>query len=106
MLFKDLLKMKASRTWGGKSYLFLYNPTIHWLSGNTKTYGSHYYLSRDGTGPIWNCCDQALVSSALMDSVRRYSYSKKIGDVDLVAEIRPRREISDHLPLLVKIDIG
>ena len=41
-----------------------------------------------------------------MDSVRCYSYLKKICDVDLVAEIRPRREISDHLPLLVEIDMG
>lgn len=106
MLFKDLLKMRASRTWGGKSYPFMYNPTIHWLSENTKTYGSHYHLSGDGTGPIWNCYDQALVSPALMDSARCYSYLKKIGGVDLFAEIRPRREISDHLPLLVEIDMG
>ena len=105
MLFKGIVKKRSSSTWRGKSYPFMYNPTVHWLSEDTETYGSHYYSSGDGTNPIWNCYDQALVSPALVDGVRNYSYLKKIGDMDLIARWRPRREISDHLPLLVEIDM-
>lgn len=104
-LFKGILKSRPSRTWYGKNYPFMYNPTVHWLSEDTETYGSHYYLSSDGTGPIWNCYDQALVSRALMDGVRGYEYLRKIGDKELIADWRPRREVSDHLPLLVEIDM-
>lgn len=103
MLFKGIVKAQPSRTWHGKRYPFMYNPTLHWLSEDTETYGSHYYSSSDGTSPIWNCYDQALVSPTLMDGVRDYGYLKKIGDKDLIARWRPKREISDHLPLLVEI---
>ena len=105
MLFKGILRARDSRTWDGEDYPFMYNPTVHWLSEDTETYGSIYYSSDDGTGPVWNCFDQALVSPELMDSVKGYSYLKKIGDMDLIAKWCPRREISDHLPLLVEIDI-
>ena len=105
MLFKGIVKARSSRKWRGKSYPFMYNPTLHWLSEDTETYGSHYYSSGDGTNPIWNCYDQALVSPALMDRVRDYGYLKKIGDKNLIARWRPKREISDHLPLLAEIDM-
>ena len=100
MLFKGVLRARDSRIWDGESYPFMYNPTVHWLSEDTETYGSLYYSSDDG-GPVWNCFDQALVSPELMDGVKGYSYLRKIGDNDLIAQWCPRRDISDHLPLLV-----
>lgn len=106
MLFKAILRARGSRTWDGEDYPFMYNPTVHWLSEDTETYGSIYYSSDDGTGPVWNCFDQALVSPRLMDGVKGYSYLKEIGDKDLIAKWRPKRDISDHLPLLVEIDMG
>ena len=105
MLFKGILRARGSRTWDGESYPFMYNPTVHWLSEDTETYGSLYCSSDDGTGPVWNCFDQALVSTELMDGVKGYSYLKRIGCEDLIAQWRPKREISDHLPLLVEIDM-
>lgn len=105
MLFKGLLRSKSSRVWDGVDYPYFYNPTIHWLSEDDGNYGSFYYSSGDGTNPIWNCYDQMLVSPALMDRINGYSYLKRIGDEDLIAKVRPRREISDHLPLFVDIDM-
>lgn len=105
MLFKGILNAKPSRTWRGTNYPYMYNPTVHWLSEDTTTYGSHYYSNSDGTGPIWNCYDQALVSRSLMDSVKNYRYLRKIDDKELIANWRPRRDISDHLPLLIEIDM-
>ena len=40
-----------------------------------------------------------------MDGVKGYSYLKRIGCEDLIAQWRPKREISDHLPLLGEIDM-
>ena len=105
VLFKDCLRSKTSRTWEGDTYPCLYNPTIHWLSEDTGNYGSFYYSS-DDVGPMWNCFDQALVSPSLMDAVRGYSYLKKIGDTELIARIAPKKRISDHLPLLLDVDLG
>ena len=83
----------------------MYNPTVNWLSEDTETYGSHYYSSGDGTSPVWNCYDQALVSRILMDGVRGYRYLRRIGETDLIASRRPKRKISDHLPLLVDVEM-
>lgn len=105
MLFKGIVRNKSTRTWRGSEYPFLYNPTIHWLSEEPENYGSVYY-SNDYTSPIWNCYDQALVSPPLMDSINSYSYLKKIGDEDLIAKVRPNSKISDHLPLLVDIELS
>lgn len=105
MLFKGILRNKTARTWCGDEYPFLYNPTIHWLSEESENYGSFYY-SGDCTSPIWNCYDQALVSPELMDRIKSYGYLKKIGDRDLIAKVRPDCKISDHLPLLVDIDLS
>lgn len=104
MLFKGIVRNKSTRTWRGNEYPFLYNPTIHWLSEESENYGSVYYSS-DYTSPVWNCYDQALVSLPLMDSISSYSYLKKIGDEDLIAKVRPNSKISDHLPLLVDIEL-
>lgn len=41
-----------------------------------------------------------------MDSINSYSYLKRIGDRDLIAKVRPNSKISDHLPLLVDIDLS
>lgn len=105
MLFKGILRNKTARTWCGDEYSFLYNPTIHWLSEESENYGSFYY-SGDCISPIWNCYDQALVSPELMDSINSYSYLKRIGDRDLIAKVRPDSKISDHLPLVVDIDLS
>ena len=105
MLFKGIVRNKDTRKWCGDEYPFLYNPTIHWLSEESENYGSFYY-SGDCTSPVWNCYDQALVSPDLMDCINSYSYLKKIGEVDLIAKVRPNSNISDHLPLLVDIDLS
>ena len=82
----------------------MYNPTIHWLSEDMRNYGSFYCSSGDA-GPMRNCFDQALVSLSLMYGIRSYSYLKTIGEINLIASVGPKRAISDHLPLLVDIDI-
>lgn len=95
----------TGRTWCGNEYPFLYNPTIHWLSEELENYGSFYY-SGDCANPIWNCYDQALVSPELMNSINSYNYLKRMGVRGLIAKVRPNSKISDHLSLLVDIDLS
>lgn len=41
-----------------------------------------------------------------MDRINSYSYLKKMGEKNLIAKVRPDSKISDHLPLLVDIDLS
>lgn len=41
-----------------------------------------------------------------MDSINSYSYLNRIGHRYLIAKICPNSKISDHLPLLVDINLS
>lgn len=103
-LFKDVILRDDVRTVDGKRYRRFYDPVLHFLSEDTKTYGS-YYHSGDPCTPVWHCLDHVLVRRALADSIRDLQYLRRIGDTDLIKEVRPDPEISDHLPLFVDIDL-
>lgn len=106
VLFKDVIKSAETRTVDGIRYRRLYNPILHFLSENTKNYGS-YYDTRGSCTSTWHCFDQALVSKALVDAIESLEYLKSIGDSDLIARKGPKREVSDHLPLFIQIgDMG
>lgn len=102
VLFKDVIRKTRKRTWQGHEFEYLYNPILNWLSEDPKMYGS-FYLSSPTTGPHWNCLDQVLVSPSLMDKVADVEYMRSIGDTNLLAQVGPKKCISDHLPLFVTI---
>lgn len=77
-----------------------YNPILHYISEDTGMYGSFYY-DQDYKTPYWHCFDQILVRKSLVNSVASVKYLKKINSIDLLGNIAPIQEISDHLPLLV-----
>lgn len=71
-----------------------------------KQYGSFYYV--DSNCPIyWNCLDQVLVSKSLIDFLKKVEYIKKVGNTSLLTNsgIINKKKLSDHLPLLVRIDV-
>lgn len=103
ILFKDVIRQSSFGTFGGKPYPRLYNPTVHFLSEESKMYGSFYRLSSTEPNPVWNCLDQALVSAALADRVAEYRYLRSIDGMSLMNDVRPNSTISDHLPLLVTL---
>ena len=103
VLFKDVIRHDDTGSFAGKTYPRLYNPTIHFISEEGKMYGSYYRLASSEANPIWNCPDQALFSANLADKVVGYRYLRSAGDHSLMAEVRPNRNISDHLPLLVSL---
>ena len=102
VLFKDVILKSETRTLDGVSYRRFYNPILQFISEDTKQYGSYYYSGGSST-PIWHCLDQVLVSKALVNQINNLKYLKSIKGKRLISQIRPKREISDHLPLVVNI---
>ena len=77
-----------------------YNPILHYISEDTGMYGSFYYDQGHMTS-YWHCLDQMLVRKSLINSVTDIKYLKKINSRELIGEMGPNKEISDHLPLVV-----
>lgn len=77
-----------------------YNPILHYISEDTGMYGSFYY-EQDYMTPYWHCLDQILVRKSLVNSVVGVKYLNKINTIDLLGDVSPVQEISDHLPLMV-----
>lgn len=104
VLFKSLIMENEFTNPKGDRIRRFYNPIIHYLSEDTKMYGSHYYDDSDKRAtPYWHCLDQVLVRKSLVDLLKEVRYLKAIDGEGLLKGSRPDRNISDHLPLLVNI---
>lgn len=103
VLFKDIINREKIRKYNKRKYKRFYNPTINFIEESGKNYGSYYYNKGSYT-PIWNCLDQAIVRADLVNKIEKYSYLKKIDKTPLIKTTKPNASISDHLPLLIKIN--
>lgn len=101
VLFRDVIERSESCMYAEKRFKRLYNPILHFISEERKTYGSFYFLDSGKPGPIWNCLDQALVSKALAGKVTNLSYPRTVGGKSLMKRVKPDSTVSDHLPLVV-----
>lgn len=105
VLFKKLIDSQEVITHQGKKYRRFYNPTIHYLSESTHTYGSIYCAS--GNAQIyWNSFDQVMVRKEISDTLKNVMYLTSINGKSLIKDIRPNDSISDHLPLLAVFEKG
>lgn len=100
VLFKDVINAQEYISFEQKRFRRLYNPIIHYISEDTKMYGS-IYNTNSSNSPIWHCFDQILVTKPLINSIQNLAYLKEIGSTTLMAQRKPKESISDHLPLLV-----
>lgn len=102
VLYKDIINSSETKKVGEERFRRFYNPIIHFLSEDTKMYGSHYNTNKSNS-PIWHCLDQVLVSKKLVESVNELKYIRNIGSKSLLNRKKPNASISDHLPLYVQI---
>lgn len=102
VLFKSVIEKSETRTIAGVKYRRFYNPILHFISEDTKNYGSFYYIG-DSNSPVWHCLDQVIVSKSLVNDVVGLRYLKSIQDTSLIKKVQPDKSISDHLPLFVKL---
>ena len=101
--FKEVATRVHDKKAGSEMYPFMYNPTLEHFTEAGGNCGSFYSSSGADTF-YWYCLDQAVVSPSLANSVVEYRYLRKIGDTSLIADIAPKKSISDHLPLFVRLD--
>lgn len=103
VLFKKIIDKRSSTTYQKEPYERFYNPMLDCINEEKESYGTFYYNS--GIGPLyWYCYDQVLVRKALMNKLKTVQFIKTIKNTKLIKEMMPNKDISDHLPLLVKID--
>lgn len=104
VLFKRIINQQEFVAYQGDSYRRFYNPIIEYINETNQDYGSFYYGSGNGC-LYWYCYDQLLVRKGLIDNIIDFKYLKQIKQLNLMNRVRPNRKISDHLPLLVELDI-
>ncbi|MBR2616679.1 MAG: hypothetical protein IKC56_00380, partial [Clostridia bacterium] len=104
VLFKEVIDKSSLVEYQGKLYERFFNPIIGYIGNKNLGHGSFYYSNRVDA-LYWYCYDQILVRKELIEHVKNLQYLKKIKNNSLIKEIRPNNDISDHLPLLVEIDI-
>lgn len=102
VLFKQLIEDQEQIEFNSKKYRRFYNPAIHFISEDTKTYGSYYFSS--GSCPLyWNSYDQLLVRKSLVDCIKDMVFIKQIKSTNLINHRIINDSISDHLPLYATI---
>jgi Endonuclease/Exonuclease/phosphatase family. len=100
VLYKKLIEKAEYVTSGRNRYRRFYNPIINYISESSSNYGSFYYGSKIDS-LYWYCYDQILVRKPLIDLITRINYCKEISNKSLLNSCKPKKNISDHLPLLV-----
>ena len=103
--FQEVAKRLKERESDGSSYPVMYNPALEFLSESNSNLGSFYLGSGDRTY-YWHSLDQIVVDWQLADCITDCSYLRQIGDTKLVVNSRPCSKYSDHLPLLVTMEMG
>ncbi|MBO6266401.1 MAG: hypothetical protein J6M57_10400 [Acidaminococcaceae bacterium] len=105
VLHAELIHRQETVEWVNVSYKRFYNPILHYLSEDTKMYGS-FYGHYDDQPLYWFCLDQVLIRKPLIQSLKNMEYIKSIGGNSLLKRSGLLDEnYSDHLPLLVEFDV-
>lgn len=103
--FKEVAQRLKVRNSYGSSHPVMYNPALEFLSESKSNLGSFYFGSGDCTY-YWHSLDQIVVDWQLADCITDCCYLRQIGDTKLVVNSRPCSKYSDHLPLLVTMEMG
>lgn len=102
-IYKDVIKRCSVRTRNRKQRRVMFNPVLMTLPAGQDCHGS-YYFDKIRAPLYWHFYDQIVVSKQLIDSIAHCAYLHSIGDESLLEKGRPKKEISDHLPLFVKLE--
>lgn len=99
----------GERSVAGRKYRFFYNPMWGYFGDRTPgPAGTYYHGSSSPISYYWNMFDQALLRPELMDSLVELRILDTDGETLLLTpEGRPSvSTASDHLPLLVRLDLN
>ena len=99
VLFKKLINKAEIVTCNRRQYKRFYNPIIEYLTEKDESYGSYYYAG-NAESLYWYCYDQLLVRKALANDIQNVYFCKRVGNTNLIKNLRPNSAISDHLPII------
>jgi hypothetical protein len=98
---------KLSRTVKGERRTFFYNPMWSRLGDESEGPPGTFYYRGGQLSRFWHTFDQALLRPSLIDYYSRSGLRvlTKVGSKDLVSRGKIDGDVSDHLPLLVTLEI-
>jgi len=100
---------KGSRIVQETKYPFFYNPMWSLFGDGTRcTPGTYYYYHSEQVTLFWNIFDQVLIRPELLDkfNIHDVHIIDSDGDASLLSsDGSPNKSISDHLPILFKINL-
>jgi len=98
----------VDRRVGGKSYRLFYNPMWSRLGDDSVgSCGTYYYNNSGASNYFWHTFDQILLRP---DLLHNYDHSAlhvitRIADQELLTSDRIDERLSDHLPIVLRLDI-
>ena len=101
--------LRGSRTVMGRKFKMFYNPMWNLFGDFQYPPGTYYYNGGSPSHPFWNMYDQVMIRPALQGKFVSGSLKILVGtkQVSFVNQHkRPRKEISDHLPIVFEIKEG
>lgn len=107
MIDRNIAK-KGSRKVQGKDCKYFYNPMWKLMGDNTHgSLGTYYYQSSGHINYFWNTFDQVLLRPSLLDYFKSEDLSiiSQVGDKSLLKNNKIDKSFSDHLPIMIKLDI-
>ncbi|MBC8042592.1 MAG: hypothetical protein IAF08_04025 [Rhizobacter sp.] len=99
---------KNSRKVDGKEYPFFYNPMWRYFGDeNDRPSGTYYYGGSEPKTYFWNIYDQVLLRPNLVPLFEQQELRILTGDgkQEFLKKGVPDKAISDHLPILFKLNI-
>lgn len=102
------IAQRKPRNFQGEHWDYFYNPMWRRLGDESSGPPGTYYRSASSvTDPYWHTFDQLLLRPSLLQYYQSDNLQvlTRIGSQSLLGAVGPDRSISDHLPLLVSLDI-
>jgi hypothetical protein len=104
-----IIANKKTRNVQGKEYPFFYNPMWNFLGDfNSEAPGTYYYYEAEHEALFWHTPDQVLIRPDLLSRFSNEDLKILTSDGKtnfLMESCIPNTDISDHLPLLFRLDL-
>lgn len=99
---------KGSRKVQGQECKYFYNPLWRLMGDDLNvSLGTYYYKNSSYVSYFWNTFDQVLLRPSLLDYFKSEDVSivSQIGNKSLLKNNKINNSFSDHLPIMIKLDI-
>lgn len=103
------IALKQSRTVQGMDRKYFYNPMWSRLGDDSEgSPGTYFHKSPTMIDPFWHTLDQVLLRPSLLPSFKSDALVviDQIADKNLIERGKLVSQFSDHLPLMVKLDVS